>query len=121
VRRFAEHAPFLARSWHAVILAALGRLDDAMTLWNTVVPYLDSFPQHAPEWLAATCSCADLCVRLNDPKVAPALYAALLPFADRHVHVRAYTPYEGPVALCLGRLARLLGDRAAAETTSAPR
>jgi DNA-binding CsgD family transcriptional regulator len=116
VRRFVEHGPFLARCWHANILATLGRLDDAKALWDSVVPYLDSFPQHAPEWLIGTCGNADLCVRFNDRKVAPKLYADLLPFADRHAKGRADTPYEGPVALFLGKLARFLGDREAAAT-----
>jgi hypothetical protein len=58
----------------------------------------------------------DLCVQLGDRNTAPALYAALLPFADRHAVARVDTPYGGPVALYLGKLARLLGDWAAAET-----
>ncbi|HEX5994956.1 MAG TPA: AAA family ATPase [Jiangellales bacterium] len=116
VRRFVEHGPFLARCWLANILAASGRLDEAKALWDSVVPYLDSFPEHAPEWLVGACGNADLCVRFNDRKVAPRLYADLLPFADRHAKARADTPYEGPVALFLGKLARLLGDREAAAT-----
>jgi DNA-binding CsgD family transcriptional regulator len=116
VRRYTEHGPFLARGWLAVILASSGRLEEAARLWYRIIPHLDSAPQRAPEWLNATCGHVDLCVLLGDRETAPKLYDALLPFADRHAVARVDTPYEGPVALYLGKLARLLTDWDAAET-----
>jgi DNA-binding CsgD family transcriptional regulator len=116
VRGFTEHGPFLARGWLAIILASSGRLEEAARLWHSIVPHLDSAPQRAPEWLNATCGNVDLCVLLGDRETAPKLYAALQPFADRHVVARVDTPYNGPAALYLGKLARLLGDWDAAET-----
>ncbi|MGH3516817.1 MAG: ATP-binding protein [Haloechinothrix sp.] len=116
VRRFAEEGPYLARSWHAVQLAGMGRFDDAAEVWATVVPHLGSLPRHAPEWLPATAGSANLCVALNDTATAAAIYADLLPFADRQMISGAHTPWGGPVALYLGKLARLLDDWAAAAT-----
>jgi DNA-binding CsgD family transcriptional regulator len=48
--------------------------------------------------------------------VAPTIYARILPFADRQVIAGAHTPWHGPAALYLGKLARLLEDWEAAET-----
>ncbi len=116
VRRFLETGPFQARGWLAEILANTGRLDEAAAVFASVAPHLDSVPPHAQEWLINLTTSAELCVRLNRTDVAPALYAELLPFADRQAIGPAYTPSNGPVALYLGMLARVLEDWTAAET-----
>jgi DNA-binding CsgD family transcriptional regulator len=115
VRRFVEQGPYLARSWLMMVLAQLGRLDEAAALWNSVIGDLESFPQHAPEWMVAFTSCADLCVRFKDRRIASMFYASLLPFEQRQVGGDAQAPSPGPVALYLGRLACLLEDWEAAE------
>jgi DNA-binding CsgD family transcriptional regulator len=116
VRRFISTGPFLARGWLAKLLADMGRLDEAATLFASVVPHLDSFPPSAHEWLINLTSSADLCVRLNRRDLAPKFYAELLLFADRQAAGPAHTPSDGPVALYLGKLARVLEDWSAAET-----
>ena len=115
VRRFVKNGPFLARGWMAHVLANMGRLDEAAAVWASVVPHLYSVPPYAQEWLINLTSSADLCIRLHRPELAPGLYAALLPFADRQAIGGAHTPSDGPVALYLGKLARVLADWAAAE------
>lgn len=115
VRRFAEGAPFLARSWHANVLEGLGRLDEAAELWRGIAPHLDAFPRRAREWIVAMSGHADLCASLGDRAVAPSVYADLLPYEALQVTGGAETPSRGPVALYLGKLAGLLEDWDAAE------
>ena len=57
---------------------------------------------------------ADVCAWLGDEADAAKLYSALLPYERQHVIAHAHAPYQGPVGLVLGRLARLLGDLPAA-------
>ncbi|MGI5290258.1 ATP-binding protein [Nonomuraea polychroma] len=115
VRRFVEQGPFLARSWHALVLAGVGRLNEAARLWETLIPHLSSVPRRAAEWIVVAIGHAQLSVRFQDHAVAAAVYADLLPYADRQVTGGAHTPCEGPVALYLGMLATLLEDWEAAE------
>lgn len=110
VRRFLADAPFFAKGWHAQILAALGRTEEAREIWRALAPALDALPPDAPEWLVATVGHADLCVLAGDADAAERLYAMLLPVEPLHAVGGGLTPYEGPVALHLGRLARLTGD-----------
>jgi hypothetical protein len=48
VRRCLETGPYLARAWHAHVLAGVGRLDEASALWDAIVPHLASVPREAP-------------------------------------------------------------------------
>jgi len=115
VREWVEKGPYLARSWLAIQLLALSRLDEVTEIWAAMQAHLDSFPPHAAEWVIFHAGNVDLCVGLQDIAAAPAIYARLLPFADRQVISGAQTPCGGPVALRLGRLALLLDDWPAAE------
>ncbi|HEY5980674.1 MAG TPA: LuxR C-terminal-related transcriptional regulator, partial [Microlunatus sp.] len=65
---------------------------------------------HIPEWHIAVAGLADLCVWLGDAASAAQLYRQLAPCAGLQAML-AHTPHEGPVALHLGRLADLMGDR----------
>jgi DNA-binding CsgD family transcriptional regulator len=115
VRALTERAPFVARTWHINVLLHMGRIDDVRAAWPSLVPHLDAFPRHAREWLLATAGIADVCVALDDRETGASVYAQLLPFAERQVTADPQGPGYGPVALPLGRLARLLGDPGAAE------
>lgn len=108
VRGFVETGPYLARSWHALVLAGMGRHEDAAALWEAITPHLAAFPRDAPEWIVAGAGNAQLCVAFDDRVTAAAVYEALLPYADRQIASGAHTPSSGPVSLYLGMLARLL-------------
>ena len=69
----------------------------------------------APEFLMAIADAADVCTWLGDEANAAKLYATLLLYEDQHVIAHAHAPYQGPVGLALGRLARVLGDPRAAD------
>jgi DNA-binding CsgD family transcriptional regulator len=114
VRRFVEGLPFHARSWLCVQLVAGGRLDEAAELWRALAPHVTEIPPQAPEFLIATVGNAEVCARLRDTATAARLYDLLLPSDGRHAIAYAYGPYEGPVALALGRLAGLTGRSEAA-------
>ncbi|MGI5326802.1 helix-turn-helix transcriptional regulator [Actinomadura nitritigenes] len=114
VRRFGEQGPFFARSWLAVVLAHLGRRDEAAMIWRSVAPHLERVPALAAEWLIISAGHAELLSLLGEKAGAPAVYATLLPFAGRQSVGPAHTPWGGPVALHLGRLALLMEDVEAA-------
>ncbi|GAA2123470.1 ATP-binding protein [Actinomadura napierensis] len=50
VRRLSEHGPFFARSWLAVVLAHLGRRDEAAMIWRSVAPHLDQVWPSVSAW-----------------------------------------------------------------------
>ena len=112
VRAALVGAPFFAHGWHALVLAAMGRTEDALRIWDALEPHLESLPPDALEWLVATAGHVDLCLLAGDRGAAERLYAMLSPHADLHVTGGILTPYKGPVAWYLGRLAVLLGDGA---------
>jgi DNA-binding CsgD family transcriptional regulator len=114
VRVAVDGLPFLARGWHAQLLALLGRRDEAAQLWRAIAPHTGDLPASVPEWLVATVGHADLAVLLDDHDAARELRDQLAPHAHLHVLGAADGPYGGPVSWYVGRLEALLGDRAAA-------
>lgn len=116
VRRVLSGAPFFAHGWHAEILLASGRTDEAAAIWRALAPRLPDFPTNSIEWLVAMAGYADLCASLGDTVTAPYLVERLVPYADQHAWGGIVGPYEGPVALFLGRLTALLGDHTAARS-----
>lgn len=83
-------------------------------IWRALAPHLAAIPRDSAEWLVAQTGNASLCVALGDRTTAAELYGLLLPFQALHAVASAETPSDRPVALYLGRLANLLGDRRAA-------
>lgn len=114
VRQVVDGMPHQARGWLCSALVSLGRLREAGQVWAAVAPHLGGLPDAAPELLVALSGAAEVCVALEDRATAGPLYERLLPLEHLHVIAHAHGPYEGPVALALGRLALLLGHRAAA-------
>ena len=108
VGRAVDDLPYLARGWLADQLAAAGRLEEAAWEWRSLVPHLARMPDRAAEWLIGAVGNADLCARLGDAAVGGPLYEQLLPYAGLQAIGLSCAPYEGPVALALGRLALLL-------------
>jgi DNA-binding CsgD family transcriptional regulator len=115
VRRFTETGPYLARFWHAGVLADMGRVEESAAVLASVAPHWAEFPRGAPEWIIGLTGLADLYVLFDDVAAAKAAYADLLPFGDRQAIGGAHTPSRGPVALYLGKLARHLRDWTASE------
>ena len=109
-----DSLPFLAKAWTCRLLMAMDQRAEADLLWGAVATHLDRLSPQLPEWLVATAGNADVCAWLDDQPRAEQLYEALLPYEHLHVH-GAHTPYDGPVALPLGRLARTLGRTATAQ------
>jgi DNA-binding CsgD family transcriptional regulator len=114
VRARLENTPYFAKGWLAQILAAMNRKEEVQALWKAMVPHLQDFPRHAPEWLIAATGNATLCVYLKDRAAASALYTDLLPFEKFQSIADSQTPSSGPVAYYLGQLAALLGHTEAA-------
>ncbi|GAA4557269.1 hypothetical protein [Pseudonocardia xishanensis] len=114
VRAVLDGAPFFARGWHALLLLALDRHDEAAAIWRAISPHVRDMPREAPEWLVATAGHAELCVKLADTATAAVVHSELLPWASLQIIGAAETPYGGPVALALGRLDLLLGRTEAA-------
>ena len=110
VRKYVKDAPFFARTWHARVLALMGRVDEAAGLWAAAAPHLGDLRRNTQEWIVGIIADADLCVQLKDQRSAAVLYQELLPFAGLHAVPGAQTPPAGPVSLHLGQLALLLGD-----------
>lgn len=115
VRRQVEQLPFVARIWLCVALKAAGLRTEAAELWRALAPEVVAIPLAAPEFLIAIVDAAEVCVWLGDEVAAGSLYATMLPHAEQHAIAHAHAPYQGPVALALGRLARVTGDLGAAE------
>lgn len=115
VRAFTEQRPIMTRAWLMNVLVEFGRIDEAAELWRSiVVPHIDAIPRRIPEWILARSAFADVCALLGDTAVAPKIYADLLPSPTSR-WPPAFTPSRGPVALYLGKLAHLLGERDTAE------
>ena len=114
VRRQVEHLPFVARMWLCVALKSAGLRAEAADEWRALAPHVTAVPLEAPEFLMVVAEAADVCAWLADEPHAATLYATLLPYEREHVIAHADAPYQGPVGLALGRLARVLGDLTAA-------
>ncbi|MFL1430928.1 MULTISPECIES: helix-turn-helix domain-containing protein [unclassified Nocardiopsis] len=111
VRRAVAGAPLFAQGWRAEILLGLGRVDEAVGIWRALAPHLAELPRNSHEWLVASAAHAGLAIAAGDRDAARRIRADLEPFAHLHVAGPAVTPYKGPVAFVLGRLAAFLGDR----------
>lgn len=109
VRRALDGLPYFARGWHAQLLDALGRTDEARRLWRAIAPHVSAMPRDSREWLIGVVGFAQTCVRLGDVENAERLYDLLEPYAHLHAVGSADGPSSGPVDLHLGRLAALLG------------
>jgi DNA-binding CsgD family transcriptional regulator len=114
IRRIIVEAPFYAHGWHARVLLAMGRIEEACETWRALAPRLDDLPPDSPEWLVATAGHAELCAAARDRTSAGRLIESLAPFAELHVSAGIRTPYEGPVSLYLATLAAVTGDLTAA-------
>ncbi|MGH3366677.1 MAG: LuxR C-terminal-related transcriptional regulator [Nocardioidaceae bacterium] len=114
VRREVEHLPFVARTWLCLALRCAGLHAEAADEWRALAPHVTAVPLEAPEFLMAVADAAEICAWLADDSHAATLYTTLLPYARKHVIAYAHAPYQGPVGLALGRLARALGDLTAA-------
>ena len=123
VRAVLDDVPYFARGWHALLLGALCRLDEARTLWRAIAPYVRDMPRQSPEWLIGTVGHARMSVLLDDLDTAAVVYEQLLPFARLQAVGSGDTPNYGPVSLHLGRLALLLGraEQARSQLTAALR
>ena len=110
VRRQVDHLPFVARLWLCVALKCAGRREEAADEWRSLAGRVRAVPPEAPEFLMTVVDAADVCAWLADEANAAALYEILLPYEHLHVFAHAHAPYQGPVGLALGRLARVLGD-----------
>jgi len=109
-----EHLPFVARTWLCVALKSVGLRAEADDEWRALAAHVVTVPVEAPEFLMAIADGAEVCAWLEDESGAARLHATLLPYEHQHVIPHAYAPYQGPVGLALGRLARMLGDPVAA-------
>jgi DNA-binding CsgD family transcriptional regulator len=113
VRRTVFDLPFTARGWLCTLLVEGGVLDEAATVWGALRGHA-VLPADSAEFLIGMVGNAAICVGLGDVETGQILYAELLPHAGRHAIGHAHAPYEGPVDLALGRLARLTGKPEAA-------
>lgn len=109
-----EPLPFVARLWWCTALKECGQREQVADEWRSLAPALLAVPVGAPEFLMIMVDAADLAAWLGDERTGAALYDALLPYAGLHAIPHATGPYQGPVDLALGRLARLGGDRSSA-------
>jgi DNA-binding CsgD family transcriptional regulator len=110
VRCAVDGMPFQARGWLCLALIVAGRIEEAAELWHALSPHVTRMPPQAVEFLIGGVGNAEICAALRDTTTAAALYELLLPYDGQHAIGVAYGPYGGPVALALGRLARLLGN-----------
>ncbi|MCY4726429.1 LuxR C-terminal-related transcriptional regulator [Nocardioides sp. STR2] len=115
VREQVEQLPFVARTWLCVALESAGLRAEAADEWRALAAHIAAVPVEAPEFLMTIADAAEVCASLGDEDNAATLYAALLPYEHHHVIAHAHAPYQGPVGLILGRLARVLGDLTAAD------
>lgn len=114
VRAAVEALPFVARIWLCVALQEAGQRADAADEWRTLAPVVTETPVTAPEFLMALVDAANVAAWLGDQETGARIYDTLRPYHGLHAIAHASGPYQGPVDLALGRLARLNGNRAGA-------
>jgi DNA-binding CsgD family transcriptional regulator len=109
VQATVDRLPFLARGWTCRVLMAAGHREETALLWRSISAHADRLPDRLPEWLIATVGHAEVCAWLGDVEFAAPLYYQLLPYEGHMAMTMAQAPFDGPVALQLGKLAALLG------------
>ena len=114
VRHAVLTLPVFAQGWHARILLARGRTEEAVEIWRALAPRLGDLPQTSHEWLVAQAVHAELCAAAEDKDAARYLLAVLKPFSRLQVMAGVLAPYEGPVAYYLGLLSVVTGEFPAA-------
>jgi DNA-binding CsgD family transcriptional regulator len=110
VRGVVDGMAYMARGWLCKVLMAQGKRDETAMLWKAIAPHVHRMPERAIEWMIANVGNAEVCAWLGDADTAPAIYEQLLPYAGLQAIGIASGPYEGPVALALGRLAIMMGE-----------
>jgi hypothetical protein len=95
VRSVLADAPFFAYGWHAQILAAMGRTEEALDIWQALAPQLDALPRESPEWLVASAGHADLCGLAGDVASAERLYPDAAAGREPARHSRGHDTVRG--------------------------
>jgi hypothetical protein len=88
---------------------AQGRRDDTAMLCKAIAPHAHRLPERALEWMIANVGNAEVCACLSDADTARTIYEQRIPYAGLQASALASSPYAGPVALALGRLALVIG------------
>jgi tetratricopeptide (TPR) repeat protein len=97
------------------VLVALGDLDRARHEFRELSGHgFKDFPRDSL-WLSSMALLAETCAAVGDAPGARGLYTALKPFGDRYVTVGAAAALMGSTQRYLAILARVSGDRAAAQ------
>lgn len=110
VRLMIVDAPAFARGWHAEVLLAAGRVEEAVDVYRTVAPTIGGIPEQVHEWLVGHVALVDLAVAAQDRESARALVGLLRPVAHLHAAGPVTTPYGGPVSLALAKATAFLGE-----------
>jgi eukaryotic-like serine/threonine-protein kinase len=114
VRAHGEDYPWIPR-WRDALAAA--ELGDHAGARREVERYAQDGFTGLPRdglWLLHLCSLAEACALVGDKRRGRVLYELLLPYGDRNAVSYTMQPF-GPVALRLGMLATMFGDRTAAD------
>jgi DNA-binding SARP family transcriptional activator len=117
VAHFVELYPALPawRAGRAMLHLELGRPDAAREEFETIAgPGFDALPRDA-NWLIAVTLLSEVCAALGDGVRAEALYALLLPYANRNVVVGRAATCNGSASRLLGLLAATMGEQELAE------
>lgn len=107
-------AGWLPRCSQTFCAVELGRHAEARAGWEQLAAGNFADVPRDAGWMAAMVLLTEICAALGDRRRATALYALLLPYADRTAALDIHVCY-GAVATYLGMLAATLGDRARAE------
>ncbi|MDQ4144816.1 MAG: AAA family ATPase [Actinomycetota bacterium] len=112
LRLVRDSRPGLYWGWTAslaLVLAETGRHEEARGELTTIVEALEEIPRDM-NWLPAVSGSAHICYLIDASDLAPPLYQALVPYADRFaVSGRPRAGYWGSVALRLAQLADVMG------------
>jgi hypothetical protein len=106
----------LAGVWPQIVrgllLAQVGRVDDARAQLNVTAPQLPTAPRDS-EWLPLLAQVGELIGIIGAHPAASWTYQALTPYAELFVVEGIGAAVRGPVHHSLGLLATALGDRTA--------